>query len=55
MVLDRPIQFVLSGIELWVVMIFAAALIYWLMDWTSEMLARLFSRRAAAPAIVSTP
>ncbi len=52
MVLNRPIEFVLSGVELWVVMIFGAALLYWLMDWTSEMLAHLFGRR---PAPVTSP
>jgi hypothetical protein len=46
-ILDQTIRFVLSQVQLWVVMIFAAGLIYWLMDWTSEMLARLFGARGA--------
>jgi hypothetical protein len=50
-ILDRTIRFVLSQVQLWVVMIFAAGLIYWLMDWTSETLARLFSARGATASI----
>ena len=53
-IFDRAIRFVLSGVELWVVMILAAGLIYWLMDWTSEMLGRLFSARGAA-AVIESP
>jgi hypothetical protein len=52
--LDRAIRFLLSGVDLWVLMILAAALIYWLMDWTSEMLVRLFSAREAA-AVLESP
>lgn len=52
-ILDRTIRFVLSQVQLWVVMIFAAGLIYWLMDWTSETLARLFSARPATASIDS--
>ena len=52
-ILDRAIRFVLSEVQLWVVMIFAAGLVYWLMDWTSEMLGRLFGAREAATAIES--
>ncbi|HEY6256979.1 MAG TPA: hypothetical protein VIY51_14425, partial [Xanthobacteraceae bacterium] len=51
-ILDRPLQFILGDVQLWVVMIFAAALIYWLTDWTSEMLGRIF-RRAPPPAATS--
>ena len=50
-ILDRTIRFVLSQVQLWVVMIFAAGLIYWLMDWTSEMLARLFGARGATASL----
>ena len=46
-IIDRTIRFLLSQVQLWVLMIFAAGLIYWLMDWTSEMLARLFGARGA--------
>ena len=52
-ILDRATRFVLSEVQLWVVMIFTAALIYWLMDWTSETLGRLFSTRPAATVIES--
>ena len=49
-ILDRAMQFVVSDVQLWVILILAAGLVYWLMDWTSEMLARLFSVRPAAAA-----
>ncbi|HEY6255803.1 MAG TPA: hypothetical protein VIY51_08420 [Xanthobacteraceae bacterium] len=54
-ILDRPIQFILGGVQLWVVMIFAAALIYWLTDWTSEMLGRIFRRARPAATSVNSP
>lgn len=50
-VLDRAMRFVLSDVQLWVILIFAAGLIYWLMDWISEILGRLFSARPATPAV----
>jgi hypothetical protein len=43
-ILDKPIQFILHDVQLWTVLLFAAALIYWIMDWTSEMLGRLPKR-----------
>ena len=49
-VLDRAMRFVVSVVQLWVLLILTAGLVYWLMDWTSEMLARLFRVRPAAPA-----
>ena len=49
-ILDQAMRFVLNDVQLWVILILAAGLIYWLMDWTSEMLARLFSVRPAAAA-----
>jgi hypothetical protein len=50
-IIDRTIRFLLSQVQLWVLMIFAAGLIYWLMDWTSEMLARLFGARPATASL----
>jgi hypothetical protein len=47
--LERLLRFVLSDVQLWVVMIVAAALAYWLTDFTSEMLTRLFRARPALP------
>jgi len=44
---------VVSDVQLWVMLIRAAGLIYWLMDWTSEILARLFRVRPAAAATQS--
>jgi hypothetical protein len=41
MILDRPIQFILGDVQLWVVLVFLAALIYWVTDWMSEQLRRL--------------
>ena len=45
-ILDRPIQFILGDVQLWIVLVFAAALIYWLTDWTDEQLSRRLSKRA---------
>ena len=36
-ILDRPIQFILGDVQLWIVLVFTAALIYWVTDWTSEL------------------
>ena len=36
LILNKPIQFVLGDVQLWVVLIFAAALTYWVMDWAGE-------------------
>ena len=52
-ILDRAMRFVVSDVQLWVILILAAGLIYWLMDWTSEILARLFRVRPAAAATQS--
>jgi hypothetical protein len=37
-ILNRPIQFILFDVQLWIILVFAAGLIYWVMDWTSERL-----------------
>jgi hypothetical protein len=47
-IVDRPIQFILGDVQLWIVLVFASALIYWVTDWTSEKLNRL-GKRAPAP------
>jgi hypothetical protein len=44
-ILDKPIHFVLDDVQLWIVLVFAAAVIYWVMDWAAEKLNRL-GRRA---------
>ena len=36
LVINKPIQFVLGDVQLWVVLIFAAAVVYWVMDWAGE-------------------
>jgi hypothetical protein len=43
-ILNRPIQFILDDVQLWIVLVFTAALIYWVTDWTSEQLGRLSKR-----------
>jgi hypothetical protein len=48
-ILNRPVQFVLGDVQLWIALVFAAALIYWLTDWMQEQLSRRLSKRAAAP------
>jgi len=45
MILERPIWFILADVQLWVLLVLAAGLIYWVMDWTAEKLSRRFSRR----------
>jgi hypothetical protein len=47
LVLNRPIQFVLGDVQLWVVLIFAAALVYWVMDWAGEV--RILGGRRPLP------
>jgi hypothetical protein len=47
-ILNRPIQFILADVQLWIVLVFAAALIYWVTDWTDEQLGRIGKRAAAA-------
>jgi hypothetical protein len=49
MILNRPLQFVLGDVQLWIVLIFAAALTYWVTDWTEEQLSRRLSRRTPPP------
>jgi hypothetical protein len=48
-ILNRPLQFVLSDVQLWIVLVFAAALTYWVTDWTEEQLGRRLSRRTPPP------
>jgi hypothetical protein len=45
-IINRPIQFILGDVQLWIVLVFTAALIYWVTDWTSEQLGRLLTRNA---------
>jgi hypothetical protein len=37
-ILDRPIHFILYDTQLWIILLFTAALIYWVTDWASEKL-----------------
>jgi hypothetical protein len=48
MVVDAGLRFLLGEVPLWLVLVFAAAAIYWLTDFTDEKLARLFGRRPTA-------
>jgi hypothetical protein len=48
-ILNRPVQFVVGGVQLWIVLVFAAALTYWVTDWTQEHLSRRLSRRPLSP------
>jgi hypothetical protein len=47
-ILNRPLQFILGDVQLWIVLVFAAALIYWATDWTNEQLSRIGKRAPAA-------
>jgi hypothetical protein len=51
MVVNAALRFLANDVQLWLVLVFGAAVIYWLGDFTDEQLLRLFSRRPpAAPA-----
>jgi hypothetical protein len=43
-ILEKPIHFILADVQLWIILVLAAALIYWVMDWTEEKLSRLAKR-----------
>ena len=53
MILDRPIRFILGDVQLCIVLVFTAAVIYWVTDWTGEQLRRMSKR--APPAEPSQP
>jgi hypothetical protein len=56
LILDKPVQFILGDVQLWVILIFVAALIYWATDWAGEMLDRtLTGKRPAPPALPQEP
>jgi hypothetical protein len=52
-ILERPLHFILGDVQLWLVLVFAAALIFWVTDWTSEMLGRIF--KSAPPELSPQP
>ena len=52
-VIDRALRFLVNDVQLWLVLVFAAAMVFWLGDFTHETLARLFGR--PAPAQPATP
>jgi hypothetical protein len=54
LVLNKPIQFVLGDVQLWVVLIFAAAVVYWVMDWAGEI-RLLGGQRPLPPALPQEP
>ncbi len=43
-ILEQPIHFILGDVQLWIILVLAAALIYWVMDWTEEKLSRIIGR-----------
>ena len=43
-ILEKPIHFILADVQLWIILVLAAALIYWVMDWTEEKLSRMIGR-----------
>jgi hypothetical protein len=43
--LDHAIHVLLYDIPVWFLLVLAAAVLYWLTDWTDEKLGLLFSRR----------
>ena len=43
-ILDKPIHFIVDDVQLWIVLVFTAALIYWVTDWTAEQLSRIAKR-----------
>jgi hypothetical protein len=54
-ILDKPVQFIVGDVQLWIVLVFAAALIYWVTDWTSEQLCRRLAKRAPPALPPQTP
>jgi hypothetical protein len=48
-ILDKPIHFIVDDVQLWIVLIFTAALIYWVTDWTAEQLSRIAKRAPPLP------
>jgi hypothetical protein len=48
-VLEKPAHFLLHDVQLCIILIFAAALIYWVTDWTAEQLNRLSKRPPSGP------
>jgi len=49
-VIEPIIRAVVYDIPIWFLLVLAAAVLYWLIDWTDENLTRLYSRRARPPA-----
>jgi hypothetical protein len=43
-ILEKPIHFILADVQLWIILVLVAALIYWVMDWTEEKLSRIIGR-----------
>lgn len=46
-VLDRPLRFIVADMQLWIVLVLAAGLIYWVIDWASELIERVFGNGRA--------
>jgi hypothetical protein len=44
MVVDTALRFLANGVQLWLVLVFVAAVVFWLGDFTREKLTRLFGR-----------
>jgi hypothetical protein len=47
-VIEPAIHTVLYDVPIWFLLVLAAAVLYWLTDWTDEKLTRLYSRRPPA-------
>jgi hypothetical protein len=47
-VLDQPLHVVTDDIQIWILMILAAAVIYWVADWSNEKLSALYKRTPPA-------
>jgi hypothetical protein len=54
-VVEPAIHAVLYDIPIWFLLVLAAAVLYWLTDWTDEKLGALFSRRPPAAFAQSSP
>jgi hypothetical protein len=54
-ILNKPAQFILGDVQLWIVLVFTAALIYWLTDWTSEKLSHIGQRAPPRELSQQTP
>jgi hypothetical protein len=45
--LDRPLHFIVGDVQFWIILVLAAGILYWLIDWASELIERAFGNGRA--------